>query len=56
MKTYKTPRIKTIKLDTEELLTLIGSDTPVDAAAARSKRHTGLFDDSDDEGINVKLP
>ena len=51
MKTYKTPRIKTIKMDAEELMnTLTGSATPVDAEYARSKRHTGLFDDSDDEG------
>ena len=52
MKTYKTPRIKTIKLDTEELLAAspdlsFKPNDYVDSKDARSKRHTGLFDDDE---------
>ncbi len=55
MKTYKTPKIKTIKLDTEELMnqmapaSLTGSTISVNAYDARSKGAFGIIDDSDED-------
>ncbi len=56
MKTYKTPKIKAIKLDTEELMnqmapaSLTGSTISVNAYDARSKGAFRIFDDGEDEG------
>ena len=68
MKTYKTPKIKTIKLDTEELMQQVAPASPmtqsvsleysneyIDASAARSKQSYGIFDDEEDIFIRTQV-
>ena len=68
MKTYKTPKIKTIKLDTEELMTQIAPASEktesisleyyneyIDPQDARSKQGYGIFDDEDDIFIRTQV-